>query len=240
MSIVVFNPDVYGHIQNPGAGPWDMSGTTLYPRVSKYANYRAYLSFNTSSLPDGAAIQDVEFRSYMSSSSSEPYGASVGDYAIKFFYAWDQIGASIDAGEWGAFTSYDSRKSWGTHFADGEAWTHPLGVDTVNKAGDSDYELKGDSYFTDPPGGPTWYLVIQTPLGNFYTWLTITYGLKGVLNRFGGAKMWHGSQLCLASLTKSLQKTGVIPARSSVLGWREDDELLVQTKFLPRAVIPCL
>lgn len=173
---------VYGHIQN-ATTVWDMTGTNLYPRIGKYSAFRAYLSYDTSPLPDAAIISEVAFVGYWSSSSSEPVDADISDYAIKLYSEHDRIGSTLTADDWD-LTTYELRKSWGATAPWPGAWTLYPATANINKDGDTDYEIRGDSAYTVPPGGPEFRMVVRIDT-LWYSHLDVTYTLpSGFFNRW--------------------------------------------------------
>jgi hypothetical protein len=212
-----FHADVYGDIRN-GTTARDMSGTNSYPHVSKYGGYRAYLSYDTSPIPDAAVIEEVAFVGYWSSSSSEPVGAEISDYAIKLYSEHDRIGGALNWWDWG-LTTYELRKSWGDTPPWPGAWTLYPSEANINKDGDTDYELRGDSVYIDPPGGPDFLLVVRID-SNWYSHLDVTYLLPGWFNRWN----WK-----LPALPGFSHIVSVVALPS---GW-----LRVKQRFYPRRVV---
>lgn len=172
----------YGYI-TAGTSAHDHTGTNQYSKIGKDGDNRGYLSYDTSPIPDPAIISQVAFVSFWSSTSSKPVGAEISEYAVKIYSEHDRIGPAITTDDW-TLTAYELRKNWGDTAPWPSSWTVYPKPENINKDGDTDYEIRGDSVYEDPPGGPDFREVIR--IGEtWHSHLDVTYTVPvGFFNRF--------------------------------------------------------
>ncbi|MFA5107823.1 MAG: hypothetical protein WC497_05915 [Patescibacteria group bacterium] len=103
-----------------------------------YNDDRMYLSFDTSALSDSITITSATLNIYANSYTYWKYAPSTWD--IDYYMGTDDIGASLDSGDWGAVGSYDGTLDWaGSTGWKAYAIASPTNV-SIN--GDTDFELR--------------------------------------------------------------------------------------------------
>jgi len=185
-----FYPSPYGYIGDSGSTAYDNTGTaskcyTLANIVTGSVE-RAYFSFDTSSIPEVATIVDVSIRAYCDFLS---FSVEINLLTIAGMVWWehDVIGASITTGDWG-LANFGAYKLWGSGQPPPSL---PSSADidlpnaSVNVDGDSDYEFRDASNWTDSSEGPRLGYYAKKPIGTVRMWLTVTFSIpKGLFNRW--------------------------------------------------------
>jgi len=181
---VDYDPHVWGWVKknNGTSTAFNQTGTDFNPNVaqnddSDFAR-RAYFSFDTSAIPSVAAIESVGF-CFKFSTIIEPVGF-VGTYQHSFFYDGDRIGASVSTDDW-EFPDLGGTKSWPSQPSTWTEYIASLVAEAVNKAGDTDIEVRCTGAYEDPPGAIVWKLAARREGTTHHTYLTVTYTVPGGL-----------------------------------------------------------
>lgn len=198
---------------------------------------RAYYSFDTSTIPTAAIIEDIDFKAFLK------YITMIFEcdnvvYGVRVYWEWDRIGAVIDTSDWG-FANAGPNKAWGATpppIETSYTWSFLDVTDVINKTGDTDIELRSSSAWTDCTEGPIFeFETKKKKLVSLRTSLVVVYRypLHGVTNRICSAV-----KVGLGPVGLFLMAAGILPPRSRVVGI-DGDGLKVRTTFLPRAVKTC-
>jgi len=178
MSQSIVYPDVYGWIDNGGPTAHDQSGTTGVCYVFKRGGndvYRSYFSFDTSSIPTNATVSAATVRTYLHDVSL-PSGIDLASMGVMLWYEHDKIGGSIDTGDWdhSSYAGYKWIGSWPLSLPN--SFDVIVVTASVNKGGDSDYEFREASTWSNTINGPlSFYHAKHGPSAINKMWLTVTW-----------------------------------------------------------------
>ena len=237
-----YNPHVWGFIKknNGSSTAYDQTGTNFNPNVTQDdgAGFkrRAYFSFDTSGIPDGAVIDLHEF-SFKFNSVNEPVGFA-GTWQLSVYYEHDRIGASLDTGDWG-FSALAGTKNWSSTPSTWVEYTAALSVSSVTKEGDTDLEIRNTGIYADPPGAIFYKIASRRAGPVYHSYLTVGYLLQGVLGKTPSGNISFYGGMCLAALTRFLMATGIIPPNSAV-DRIDGSDVHIVTRFVPRTVGACI
>jgi len=230
---------VWGWIKKAGAvyTIYDQTGTYYNPNVIQLDSggdaQRAFFSFDTSGIADGAVIDLIQF-AFKFMTISEPVGFD-GTWELSFYYDWNRIGAALSSDDW-EFPSIGGTKSWPSTPSTWVKYTANIAKAAVNKDGDTDIEVRCTGDFTDPPGAILWKLIAHRAGPVHHSYLTVGYLMQGVLGKTPSGNMSFLGGMCLATLAKLLMAIGVIPPNSEV-DRVEGADIHVVTRFTPRTVM---
>jgi len=238
MSLVIdsFNPDVWGYIKD-GVSAHDFTGTEWNPNVQQGdsvdpVEWRAYYSFDTSSIPGGVVLDLARF-TCETHSVTEPIGYN-GTYVVGLYYDHDIIGGALDLGDYGFPTgNYWGSKSWASNPGSSAVFTiDATDFSCINIDGDTDCELRDVGGFTDPPGSLLWRFKGWRSKGGYRCYLQVGYVRQGALNKLpSGNLTFYGG--CLMALSRLLMAEGIIPPNSRV-DRVDGADIHVVTRFAPR------
>lgn len=206
-------------------------------RNGAYIVDRAYYSFVTSGLPRGAGVVGATWKSRIKE-VTENVLCNVSNYSLRLFWEHDRIGLSIGVGDWG-FANQDNDIKWGaTPPGDDTDFEIELNFprDAINKDGDTDLEIRGNSQYVDCDNGPAFQLYNKWFGPVYYTKLEVEYLLQGVLGKTPSGNISYYGGMCLATLSKLLMQAGIIPPMSEI-DRVEGSDIYVATKFAPRMVM---
>ena len=187
-----FDPDVWGHVAKRISTTYkqatDQTGTDNNCHVTQNDGtalefeIRSYFSFNTAPIPAVATITDVEF-SFKFGVVAEPVDFD-GLWQYSLYYDADRIGASISTDDW-EFPDLGGTKSWPSTPSTWTEYTASLVTASVNRAGDTDLEVRCTGAFTDPPGPIQWEMAARREGSTHNSYLTVTYTVpRGLFNRW--------------------------------------------------------
>jgi len=129
---------------------------------------RIYVSFDTSLIPDGATVTSANL--YMKTTSTD---GSVTDFYVKVYGGTQPIyGSSLETGDWGCGTSYQSQ--WYTSNWQANTWiSWSISTSQVNKQGRTQFELKSSREGTAPTGSE--YISLYMADSDYDPYLSLSY-----------------------------------------------------------------
>jgi len=237
--------DYWGYIENVSGvkTAYDQTGTTAQQRCSNGVSVqnRAYYSFKTDTLPDTALVDFASWHSRIKS-VSENEACDVADYALRLYWEHARIGSGITTDDWG-FANADNGISWGDAAPSPDTdfeieLSEPN--DAVNKAGDTDVEIRGNSSFETCAEGPV--IVISNKWSDtaYHSRLEVGYVLQGgALSKIPSGNITHLGPMCLAALSRFLMEKGILPWGSRI-DRIEGSDIHVVTRFAPRMADTCI
>lgn len=186
MAEATFYPSPYGYIDDSGSTAFDLTGTAS-KCVTQDSNEgdiaRGYFSFDTSSIPEVATVEDVSIRAYCDH-LSVPVDCNISVLALMVWWEHDVIGEAITTGDWG-FANFGAFQWWGLGQPSPPSLPYSADIDlpneSVNTAGDSDYEFIDASTWSISDEGPALGYYAKKPIANVRMWLTVTYSIPGGL-----------------------------------------------------------
>jgi len=215
-------PDVYGWIGSGGSSAHDESGAENPCHVTRTTTEdyeRAYVSFDTSVIPDSATIEAALLQVYIHDITT-PIGINLSSLGAVVYYDHDKIGAAITSDDWAfsAFAGYKYLSGWPTDFP--KSAEVIVVTASINVDGDSDYEIRDASVWSDSVPGPSlhYYPRYGSPASKM--WLTVTYSVPG-----GFFNRWNWRLPALPGFS------GILSAL--VL---ETGEIQITERFYPRPV----
>lgn len=229
------NPDVYGYIEN-GVGATDQTGLIACAKCSGASTvhrYRAYASYNTSSIPDKAKIVSADLTYYFAT-VTEDVTCVVNNYGMRIYYEHDQIGASLVLGDWG-FSNFAVEEDYGGSAPSTGSHQVALPIATVNVDGDTDLEFRGWSTWSTCSDGPIFCIRNKWFGGQYPTHLDIEYHMQGVVNKISNRNIALVGAT-LQTLTKLLCALGIIGEGHRVVR-ADEDGIVVRARFGQRTVM---
>jgi len=139
------------------------------PPYYYFTIYRSYVSFNTSGIPDDVVIESATLHLYCISDYSDT------DFTIEVYGGSQPIyGDSLDSGDWGCGTSYQSGVSTSTFDEPEEELSFSISPYQINVQGRTQFEIRSSREGTQPSGDE--YVELCT--GDYYyhpPYLTVSY-----------------------------------------------------------------
>jgi len=142
---------------------------------------RIYVSFDTSIIQDAAIVTSATL--YMKTTSSD---GSATDFYVKVYGGTQPIyGSSLETGDWGCGTSYQSQ--WYTSNWQANTWiSWSISTSQVNKQGRTQFELKSSREGTAPTG--TEYISLYMADSNYDPYLSVSYYERWAVIVCGGGR----------------------------------------------------